>query len=51
MTSKAGWQLVKQGASFQFTETVSGPGLTNHTVINRTTDIESVTETLSTFTQ
>ena len=28
-----------------------GPGLTNHTIIERTTDIESVTETLSTFTQ
>lgn len=51
MTSKPEWNLVKQGASFQFTETVSGPGLTNHTVINRTTDIESITETLSTFTQ
>ena len=50
-SSKPGWQLVEQGASFQFIETLSGPGLTNHTVISRTTDIESVTETLSTFTQ
>ena len=50
-SSKPSWQLVEQGASFQFIETLSGPGLTNHTVINRTTDIESVTETLSTFTQ
>jgi hypothetical protein len=49
--SKPEWKLVKQGASFQFTETLSGPGLTNHTVINRTTDIESLTDTLSTFTQ
>ena len=49
--SKPSWQIVEQGASFQFIETLNGPGLTNHTVINRTTDIESLTETLSTFTQ
>ena len=48
---KPDWKIVDQGASFQFIETYSGPGLTNHTVINRTTDIESLTETLSTFTQ
>jgi len=50
-SSKPSWQLVEQGASFQFIETLSGPGLTNHTAINRTTEIESITETLSTFTQ
>ena len=49
--SKPDWKIVDQGASFQFIETYSGPGLTNHTVINRTTDIESLTETTSTFTQ
>ena len=49
--SKPEWKLVEQGASFQFTETLSGPGLINHTAINRTTEIESLTETLSTFTQ
>jgi hypothetical protein len=49
--SKPNWKIVEQGASFQFVETLSGPGLTQHTVINRTTDIESLTETLSTFTQ
>jgi len=27
------------------------PGLVNHTIINRETDIESITETTSTFTQ
>ena len=45
------WNIVNQGASFQFVETLSGPGLVNHTVIKRDTDIESLTETLSTFTQ
>jgi len=49
--SKPEWQIVETGASFQFVETYNGPGLTNHTVIDRTTDIESLTETLSTFTQ
>ena len=49
--SKPDWTIVNQGASFQYIETLNGPGLTNHTVINRTTDIESLTETLSTFTQ
>lgn len=51
LKDKPTWQIVDPGASFQFVETVSGPGLTNHTMIERTTDIESVTETLSTFTQ
>ena len=50
-SSKPSWKIVEKGASFQFTETLNGPGLTNHTVIDRTTDIESLTETLSTFTQ
>lgn len=49
--SKPVWNIVKQGASFQFVETLQGPGLTNHTIINRETDIESLTETTSTFTQ
>ena len=51
LQDKPTWQIVSPGASFQFVETVSGPGLTQHTIIQRETDIESVTETLSTFTQ
>ena len=39
------------GAAFQFTQTYSGPGLTNQTVIQRVTSIQSVTDTTSTFTQ
>ena len=50
-TDKPVWNLVNQGASFQFVETLSGPGLVNHTLIQRETDIESLTETTSTFTQ
>ena len=49
--SKPVWNIVNQGASFQFVETLQGPGLTNHTLINRETDIESLTETTSTFSQ
>jgi phage FluMu gp28-like protein len=37
--------------NFQFTETYAGPGLSNHTIIQRTTTINSVTDTTSTFTQ
>ena len=33
----------------QFVETLSGPGLIEHTIINRDTDIESITETTSTL--
>ena len=51
LKDKPTWKIVEPSGSFQFIETVSGPGLTNHTIIERTTDIESVTETLSTFTQ
>ena len=49
--SRPTWSIVKPGAAFSFVETLQGPGLTNHTIINRETDIESLTETTSTFTQ
>ena len=39
------------GAAFQYTETYMGPGLSNHTIIERETIIESTTETTSIFTQ
>ena len=39
------------GAAFQYTETYMGPGLSNHTIIQRETIIESTTETTSVFTQ
>ena len=49
--SKPSWRIVNQGEAMQFVETLQGPGLVNHTLINRETDIESLTETTSTFTQ
>ena len=39
------------GDAFQFSQSYSGPGLTNQTIIQRTTVVESVTDTTSTFTQ
>ena len=39
------------GAAFQFTETYQGPGLSNQTIIQRSTTIQSVTDTTSIFTQ
>ena len=39
------------GAAFQFTETYSGPGLQNHTIIERVTEVTSVTDTTSIFSQ
>ena len=43
--------LAEPGGAFQFTQTYSGPGMTNQTIIQRTTVIESITDTTSTFTQ
>ena len=50
-TQKPNFTLVTPGEPFQFTESYSGPGLSNHTIIQRTTTIQSVTDTTSTFTQ
>ena len=45
------FNMTVPGAAFQFTESYQGPGLSNHTIIQRTTTIQSVTDTTSTFTQ
>ena len=45
------YNMTTPGAAFQFTESYQGPGLSNHTIIQRTTTIQSVTDTTSTFTQ
>ena len=39
------------GAAFQFTETLQGPGLSQQTIIKRTTEVTSVTDTTSIFSQ
>ena len=43
--------IAEPGGAFQFTQTYSGPGMTNQTIIQRVTSIQSVTDTTSTFTQ
>ena len=48
--SHRGKSLMKRRRSL-FAETLNTPGLIEHTIINRETDVESITETLSTFTQ
>ena len=49
LENKPNFTVVNPGQAFQFTETYSGPGLKNHTVIQRTTTIQSVTNTTSVF--
>ena len=51
LTDRPAFDIKTPGAAFQFTESYMGPGLSNHTVIQRTTTINSVTDTRSTFTQ
>ena len=43
--------ITTPGGAFQFTESYQGPGLSNHTIIQRVTEIQSVTNTTSTFSQ
>ena len=50
-SQKPNWTLTTPGAGFQFTETYKAPGLSTHTVIQRTTTIQSVTDTTSIFSQ
>ena len=51
LNERPGFTIKTPGAAFQFTESYQGPGLSNHTIIQRTTTIQSVTDTTSTFTQ
>ena len=51
LDGRPNFSIVTPGNSFQFTESYMGPGLSNHTIIQRVTEINSVTNTTSTFTQ
>ena len=51
LSNQAAFTISTPGQAFQFSQSYSGPGLTNQTIIQRTTVIESVTDTTSTFTQ
>ena len=49
LDEKPAWSMTNQGASFQFVESYSGPGLSTVTEIQHTTIVESVTDTTSVF--
>jgi hypothetical protein len=49
--SNSNFTITDPGAAFQFTTTYQGPGVTNQTVIQRVTEVTSVTDTTSIFTQ
>ena len=51
MDSAGSYTIAEPGGAFQFSQTYQGPGMTNQTIIQRTTVIESVTDTTSVFTQ
>ena len=51
ITATPQFKQTTPGAAFQFTETYTGPGLQNHTIIQRTTEVTSVTDTTSIFSQ
>ena len=50
-SSPSSFTITNPGGAFQFTQSYQGPGMTNQTIIQRVTTIESVTDTTSTFTQ
>ena len=50
-SSQSQFTQTNPGEAFQFTQTYQGPGITNQTLIQRVTTIESVTDTTSVFTQ
>ena len=49
LSNKPNFTMTTPGADFQFVESYSGPGLSNHTIIQSSTTIQSVTNTTSTF--
>ena len=50
-TSRPTFTQTTPGAAFQFTETYQGPGLSTQTIIQRETEVKSVTDTVSIFSQ
>ena len=49
--SKPNFIQTTPGGAFQFAETYRGPGLSNQTIIQRVTEVESITDTQSIFSQ
>ena len=51
LDNKPTFSIVNEGESFMYYETLEAPGITNYTHIIRTTEIENITDTTSTFSQ
>ena len=51
VNNKPSWKITNPGGAFQLVETYSGPGLSSVTTIQRVTEIEQITDTISTFSQ
>ena len=51
LTTKPNVTIANPGQAFQYAESYIGPGISNMTTINRTTVLESTTETTSVFSQ
>ena len=51
LTTKPNVTITNPGQAFQYIESYVAPGLSNITIIDRSTTIESVTETTSVFSQ
>jgi len=51
LETKPQFQIVDQGASFNYFETLETPGISNYTHITRETTIESISDSTSTFSQ
>ena len=51
LNNKPTFSIVNEGKSFQYYETLETPGITNYTQILRTTTIENITDSTSTFSQ
>ena len=51
LNQKPNVTIANPGQAFQYAESYTGPGISNLTTINRTTVLESVTETTSVFSQ
>ena len=51
LSNRPSFTQTTPGGAFQYTETYSGPGLQNQTIIQRETIVESITDTISIFSQ
>ena len=51
LQNKPNFTISNPAQSFQYTESFSGPGMATQTIIQRETNVTSVTDTVSTFSQ